>query len=97
MKKVVVTKKPIPSEVYLVTKDELEKLSNKYQYISIGSSDKEFLAKAGDGYVGVLAGEMDEVLGNKVFEIGDKIPDVWFVNMEYYVNNYDVLEEYYKW
>ena len=89
MKVIKVTKKPTISEVIEVTKRELIQAKIDCNHISLGNHDEKWLEKfEGEEVVGYIAGEIQRVLKpDAIFP--SNIPDIWFINKDYFAAHYD--------
>ena len=86
-KTITVMKNPTKSTVFEVTKEKLLNLKHKYPAISVSQHDIDLLQNnKADDIVGVVAGEIDRLDNNAV-------PDVWFINMDYFKTHYTVIED----
>ena len=89
MKVVKVSKKPTVSEVIEVTKNELLQLARQNNALSIGESDKKWLIYfKGDEHVGYVAGDIQYLLAPEDRLLPTKVPDLWFINKDYFVEHY---------
>ena len=86
--KVLKVVKTASSEVVQVTKRELAQAQRDCKHISVGNHDEKWLKQYGDDeVVGYIAGEIQRVLKpENIFP--DNIPDIWFINKDFFDNNY---------
>ena len=86
MIKLLVKKLPLPTEVWEVTKAEIEQYRDMYPSISMGNHDKNYLSRFKDtDVVGVIAGDLTNI---------DKVnADLWFINLKFFRENYEILED----
>ena len=94
MKQIKVQKKPTTSDMLEITLKEFKKLFGEGK-VSVSKVDREAMIKESknpqdDDIVGYVAGDIKSLTEPDKWN-NDLIPDLWFVNKDYFINHYTKL------